>query len=124
MHRFAARFEHFRACRRSHCRLLTRAVQHGLRNRDRGVRMLAPLRSEEEYNQTRRMHSPIRFYVAAAMLFASPLAGQWRNIPSKGKVNLAAPAPKGKDGHPDLSGIWEPNANKYVRDIAADLKPE
>ncbi len=70
------------------------------------------------------MHSPIRFHVAAAMLFASPLAAQWRNLPSKGKVNLSAAAPKGKDGHPDLSGIWEPSANKYVRDIAADLKPD
>jgi hypothetical protein len=28
------------------------------------------------------------------------------------------------DGHPDLSGIWEPNGNKYAVNIAADLKPE
>ncbi|HLI86716.1 MAG TPA: hypothetical protein VKV17_22615 [Bryobacteraceae bacterium] len=40
-----------------------------------------------------------------------------------GKPNLAAPAPKLPDGKPDLSGVWEPNGNKYVRDIAADLKP-
>ena len=45
-------------------------------------------------------------------------------MPSKGKVNLADPASQTADGRPDLSGIWEPSANKYVRDIAADLKPE
>ncbi len=68
--------------------------------------------------------------LAAAMLFSWPLAAQWQKLPSKGvpktadgKVNLAAPAPRAPDGHPDLAGIWEPNANRYVRDIAVDLKP-
>jgi hypothetical protein len=76
------------------------------------------------------MHSRLRSCLAAALLLVCPLAGQWKNLPSKGipktadgKVNLAAPAPRGPDGHPDISGIWEPNANKYVRDIAADQKP-
>jgi hypothetical protein len=27
------------------------------------------------------------------------------------------------DGKPDLSGIWEPISPKYLRDLAADLKP-
>jgi hypothetical protein len=60
------------------------------------------------------------------ILFAIPVSvfAQWTNVPSKGKVDLNGPAPKTADGKPDLSGIWEPNANKYVRDIAADLKPE
>ena len=49
---------------------------------------------------------------------------QWANVPSKGKINLNGPAPRTADGKPDLSGVWEPNANKYVRNIAADLKPE
>ncbi len=68
------------------------------------------------------MYSRMSCYAAAAMLLAAPLAAQWRNLPSA-KAKLSAPAPKGPDGHPDLSGIWEPSANKYVRDIAADLKP-
>jgi hypothetical protein len=51
-----------------------------------------------------------------------PASGQWRNLPKK--PSLSSPAPRAADGHPDLSGIWEPSANKYVRDIAADLKPE
>lgn len=58
----------------------------------------------------------------AAVLCAAPLSAQWKNLPVN-KTPLTAPAPKGADGHPDLSGIWEPSANKYVRDIAADLKP-
>lgn len=64
------------------------------------------------------------------LLLAAPVAAQWRNLPTKGiprnadgKPNLTAPAPR-TGGHPDLSGIWEPAENKYVRDIAADLKPD
>jgi hypothetical protein len=60
-----------------------------------------------------------------------PLMAQWTKIPAgaiprtpDGKPNLSAPAPRTREGKPDLSGIWEPNANKYVRDIAADLKPD
>ena len=33
-------------------------------------------------------------------------------------------APRTKDGHPDLSGLWNPHSNKYLRNIAADLKAE
>src|SRR5271166_6317325 len=76
------------------------------------------------------MHRGIHPYLVAALVLSSPLAAQWSNLPTKGlpktadgKVNLSAAAPRSPDGHPDLSGIWEPNANKYVRDIAADLKP-
>ncbi len=64
-------------------------------------------------------------------LLTAPLFGQWTKLPTAklprtadGKVNLSAPAPRRADGKPDLSGIWEPEANKYVRNIAADLKPE
>jgi hypothetical protein len=59
--------------------------------------------------------------VLGSPIFTAPIAAQWRKLP---KVNLSAPTPKTGDGHPDLSGIWEPSANKYLRDIAADLKPD
>src|ERR1700722_12738393 len=66
---------------------------------------------------------------AAALLGTSALA-QWDplktpNAPraANGKVDLTAPAPKTKDGKPDLSGIWQPNGIKYLINIAADLKP-
>jgi hypothetical protein len=68
--------------------------------------------------------------VVGFLLCGAVAWAQWVNVPkasiprtSDGKPNLAAPAPKLRDGTPDLSGVWEPNANKYVRDIAADLKP-
>lgn len=62
-------------------------------------------------------------------LMSAPLAAQWAKIPTTGiprtrdgKPNLSAPAPRLPGGKPDLAGIWEPNANKYLRDIAIDLK--
>jgi hypothetical protein len=81
------------------------------------------------------MTRKISTYTAAALcglsLMSLPLMAQWTKVPagaiprtSDGKPNLSAPAPRTREGKPDLSGIWEPNANKYVRDIAADLKPD
>jgi hypothetical protein len=68
--------------------------------------------------------------VAAMTLLAGPARAQWVKVPTAGiprtadgKPNLSAPAPRSRDGKADLSGVWEPEANKYVRDIAADLKP-
>ena len=59
-----------------------------------------------------------------------PLWAQWAKVPldaiprtADGKPNLSAPAPRLPDGKPDLSGVWSPNANRFLRDIAVDLKP-
>src|SRR5262249_1521269 len=66
-----------------------------------------------------------------ALTAAAGVPAQWPRIPqtgvprsANGQPNLAAPAPRSPSGTPDLSGIWEPNANRYVRNIAADIKPE
>jgi hypothetical protein len=68
--------------------------------------------------------------VATFSLLSMPVSAQWTKVPAEaiprtpdGKPNLSASAPHLPDGKPDLSGVWEPNANKYLRDIAADLKP-
>ena len=62
---------------------------------------------------------------------AVPVSAQWLRYPTPGvprlpdgKPNLAAPAPRTADGKPDLSGIWEPEGTKFIRNLAADLKPE
>jgi hypothetical protein len=69
------------------------------------------------------------FAAVLALGAALPACAQWwENVPdtiprkANGEPNLEAPAPRTKDGKPDLSGIWNPNANKYLRNIAADLK--
>jgi len=63
------------------------------------------------------------------MVAAALAVAQWLNYPTAGiprlpdgKPNRSAPAPRRPDGRPDLYGIWEPTP-KYVRDLAADLKP-
>ena len=50
----------------------------------------------------------------------------WKNVPrtADGKVDVSAPARRGPDGHPDLSGFWVPTvAVKHLLNLAADLKP-
>jgi hypothetical protein len=72
------------------------------------------------------MYTSSRFCLAMAVLslLTVPALAQWVNVPSKGKVDLSARAPRTTDGHPDLSGIWEPQGNRYSQNIAADLKPD
>jgi len=73
--------------------------------------------------------------------------GQWAQFPDKsiprtgaGEADLMAPAPRAADGHPDLSGVWLPDADpvpeglelvesgqllpRHMIDITADLAPE
>ena len=79
-----------------------------------------------------------RLFVMLACLTSCAQA-QWLNyIPSgtprlaDGKPNLAAPAPRGLDGHPDLSGVWMHETttveevkrlfgHRYDDDIAASI---
>ena len=77
------------------------------------------------------MKSVIALSAATLLLLSVPAHAQWLKVPpakvprtADGKPNLSAPAPRLLDGKPDLSGIWEPANNRYVQNIAADLKPE
>jgi hypothetical protein len=67
----------------------------------------------------------------ALSLMSTPLGAQWSKIPmtgipltADGKPNLSAPAPRLPDGTPDLSGIWQRDTNRLVKDLAADFKTE
>jgi len=68
--------------------------------------------------------------LVAMTAFCATVHAQWVKVPAAntplgadGKPNLTAPAPRLPDGKPDLSGIWEPISPRYLRDLAADLKP-
>ena len=71
------------------------------------------------------------FALISTVLAATTVSAQWLNYPTPGiprlpdgKPNLAAPAPKAKDGKPDLSGLWAIRYRPYNTNIATDLKPE
>src|SRR5258707_5314731 len=55
---------------------------------------------------------PLLSSVTIVVLICAPVYGQWVKVPAggipkgpDGKPNLAAPAPRSTDGHPDLSGV-------------------
>lgn len=81
------------------------------------------------------------FTVLALVIGTMPAAAQWLdrptpNIPrtSDGKPNLTAPAPRGADGHLDLTGIWNgpvpetradpANAQPWVNDLVRQRQRE
>ena len=79
-----------------------------------------------------------RTSVLAFALFASAALSpaQWPRVASQklprtadGKVNLNAPAPRTREGTPDLSGVWEmyaegdPGPPTLLINLAANLKP-
>ena len=66
--------------------------------------------------------------IAIILSVMTPVFAQWSNFPTPGvprlpdgKPDLAAPAPKMLDGHPDLSGVWVTRGG-YTGDLARDLK--
>jgi len=64
---------------------------------------------------------------AAVLVLGSMTNAQWLNYPAahaprlkNGSVNLAAPAPRDANGHPDLSGIWVTADGKYLQNLGVD----
>jgi hypothetical protein len=65
---------------------------------------------------------------AVLLACAAPANGQWRNVPeanvprtASGDVDLEAGAPRHANGRIDLQGIWMPDDNRYIRDLALDI---
>jgi hypothetical protein len=61
-------------------------------------------------------------------LSAAPSSAQWLNAPeadvprtADGRVDMEAPPPRLASGRVDLQGIWMPDDNRYIRDLALDL---
>jgi hypothetical protein len=78
-----------------------------------------------------RKRAMVRAFVATAAVICATgtLDAQWPSYPWKnvprladGKIDMAAPARRTADGHPDLSGFWMPvDAVKHLLNLAADL---
>ena len=66
---------------------------------------------------------------AFVLLAAFPSLAQWRNVPpdtkaprtKSGDVDLEAPPPRHANGRVSLEGVWMPNDNRYIRDLALDV---
>ena len=59
------------------------------------------------------MLKPKIWALAVSVILSGPLLAQWIGYPTPGiprtrggKANLSAPTPRGRDGKPDLSGLW------------------
>src|SRR4051794_16030179 len=61
--------------------------------------------------------------VVAALAIARSGGAQWVNVP-RGTSNAAAPPPRAADGHPELSGIWVAESQRFFQDLAAGLTPD
>ena len=68
--------------------------------------------------------------VAAALVAGTALLlAQWPKHPTagpmteSGELDLKAPAPKAPDGHPDLSGLWQPMRGNFGRGNAKGKGP-
>ena len=72
----------------------------------------------ECFGVKRRYNPPMRLPVFL-MVAAMPLAAQWVNVPGT-KANPSAPAPRTREGKPDLSGVWQTDS-KYNTNLAVDL---
>lgn len=76
-----------------------------------------------------KRHRPGVFVATLVLLgVAGPASAQWRNVPAEdaprtpdGRIDLDAPPPRHADGRVDLQGIWMPDDNRYIRDLARDI---
>jgi len=62
---------------------------------------------------------------------AGPTRAQWLDVPDEdaprtpdGEIDLEAPPPRVASGRPSLEGIWMPDDNRYIRDMALDIGDE
>ncbi len=67
--------------------------------------------------------------LSTVALLACSAQAQWLNVPktkapplANGQVDLKAPTPRRADGKPDLTGAWSSEDNRYLTNIARDMK--
>jgi hypothetical protein len=65
------------------------------------------------WNILKSVLKPKIWALAVSVILSGPLLAQWLGYPTPGiprthdgKANLSAPTPRGRDGKPDLSGLW------------------
>jgi len=69
-----------------------------------------------------------RITALTLLLTVTQAGGQWLNVPDEdaprlpsGEIDLDAPPPRQENGRPSLEGIWMPDDNRYIRDMALDI---
>jgi hypothetical protein len=74
----------------------------------------------------------IRAAIAGLLMLAAPASAQWLKhtdpaIPRTrdGQADLSARAPKGRDGKPELSGVWlpSPDPTGTPRGVEYEIRP-
>jgi hypothetical protein len=70
------------------------------------------------------MRTLLCIHTVCILSLALPSWAQWIKVPVVPEPKLTAPAPRLANGKPDFSGSWSTDDNKYLRDIAAGMKPD
>jgi hypothetical protein len=73
-------------------------------------------------------HALAGAFLSSVLLAIATASAQWKNAPdtggprtADGEIDLEAPPPRHANGRIALQGVWMPDDNRHIRDLAVDL---